>query len=432
MQRLNKLIGHITAETSDEGQNKLVSSWCIGENENRQTDESSSKTFTRVTIKIAFPDNSMADERYGGIGTIAFLEGELLKPKTQSKTVFIFMHPSGVQNLLPMPMAMARSGLHVVTCTSRYPNNDSCLIMEKVLIDLSECIKHMKKHFGYEKIVLAGWSGGGSLSSFYQAQAESKNRITCTPAGDAIDLSGLVPADGLLILAAHTSRAKIFTEWIDPAVMDESDPTVRDLELDLWDPRNPNKPPFTKEYIARFRQAQVDRNRRITRWAVAKLREVESQSQLGKDTWKRSNRDHPFVVRCTQADLRRIDVNLEPNGRVPTSLEELAAENHSPVGLARFTTCRSWLSQWSYDLSNADGVSSLRNVSVPVLVLENGSDHLVPNSHPQQMYQAIPHNNKLYIRAEGATHYYYKQKELMAEVILKMKVFLKEQRLWHE
>jgi len=38
----------------------------------------------------------------------------------------------GIQNLLPLPMALARAGLHVVTCTSRYPNNDSCLIMEKV------------------------------------------------------------------------------------------------------------------------------------------------------------------------------------------------------------------------------------------------------------------------------------------------------------
>ena len=28
----------------------------------------------------------------------------------------------------------------------------------------------------------------------------------------------------------------------------------------------------------------------------------------------------------------------------------------SPVGLARFCTLRSWLSQWSYDDANGDGV----------------------------------------------------------------------------
>ena len=38
-----------------------------------------------------------------------------------------------------------------------------------------------------------------------------------------------------------SSRAKIFTEWLDPAPLDENDPSKRDVALDLWDPRNPNK-----------------------------------------------------------------------------------------------------------------------------------------------------------------------------------------------
>jgi len=336
---------------------------------------------------------------------------------------------SGIQNLLPMPNAMARAGFHVVTCTSRYPNNDSCLIMEKVAIDLGECIKHVRSKYAYEKVVLCGWSGGGSLSSFYQAQAElpPNKRISKTPAGDPVDLSGLVPADGLLILAAHTSRAKIFTEWIDPAVLDEEDPSIRDVELDLWDSRNPNKAPFSPEYVARFRQAQIARNRRITKWALAKLDELNTTST--DKGWKQKLRDHPFVVRCTQADLRRVDPTLEPNGRVMTSLADLAAENHSPVGLSRFTTCRSWLSQWSYDLSNADGVRSLENVSVPVLVLENGADHLVPNVHPQQMFKAVRHNKKKYVEVKGATHYYFNRKDLMVYAIKEITGFLKEHKL---
>mmetsp|Transcript_3663 Transcript_3663/g.4210 ORF Transcript_3663/g.4210 Transcript_3663/m.4210 type:complete len:191 (-) Transcript_3663:931-1503(-) len=158
-----------------------------------------------------------------------------------------------------MPNAMARAGLHVVTCTSRYPNNDSCLIMEKVAVDLGACVRHMKEKFGYKKVILAGWSGGGSLSSFYQAQAESPT-ISHTPAGDKVDLkqADLIPADGLLIMAAHISRAKIFTEWLDPAVLDETDPSKRDLEFDLYDPNNPNKPPFSKNYVERFRKVSIN------------------------------------------------------------------------------------------------------------------------------------------------------------------------------
>lgn len=417
-QRVKVLAGHLQVNN------------CIGEMENRSKDESAPTSFKRVALKMAFMDTSQADERYGGSGDIAILEGELLLPPTKSKTFIVFMHPSGIQNLLPMPMAMAKSGLHVVCCTSRYPNNDTCLIMEKVLVDLSECIKHVKQKYGYEKVLLAGWSGGGSLSSFYQAQAElpADKRIKHTPAGDRVDLSGLEPVDGMLILAAHTSRAKIFTEWIDPAVMDEADPGVRDYELDLWDPRNPNKAPFTKEYVARFRQAQIDRNRRITKWAIAKLREVESASQ-DKSSFKQQVRDHPFVVRCTQADPRRLDLTLDPNGRVPTTLQALAQENHSPVGLARFTTCRAWLSQWSYDLSNADGVSCLATVRAPILVLQNGADHLVPHTHGDAMFAAVSHNRKKFVKVDGATHYYFQQKELMAYAIGEIKAFMVEHNL---
>ena len=64
--------------------------------------------------------------------------------------------------------------------------------------------------------------------------------LTRTPAGDVVDLpaADLIPADGLLIMAAHASRARIFTEWLDPAVLDEDKPFVRDCDLDLFHPSN--------------------------------------------------------------------------------------------------------------------------------------------------------------------------------------------------
>ena len=41
-----------------------------------------------------------------------------------------------------------------------------------VIRDLGAWIRHAREVLGYHHIVLAGWSGGGSLSMFYQAQAE--------------------------------------------------------------------------------------------------------------------------------------------------------------------------------------------------------------------------------------------------------------------
>jgi hypothetical protein len=199
--RLSRLVGHI--RPSD----------VIGESANLEdpnlelasADSLFVHRFTRVPIKIGFVDASQADERYGGSGDMVALEGELLKPPTDSRTVLVFMHPSGIMSLLPMPVALARAGVHVCCAVSRYPNNDSALIMEKCVIDLSKYVKCLKERHGYQKVVLVGWSGGGSLSTFYQAEAEQPT-VLHTPAGDPLDLSaaGLHAADGLMLMAAHT------------------------------------------------------------------------------------------------------------------------------------------------------------------------------------------------------------------------------------
>ena len=178
---------------------------------------------------------------------------------------------------LPIVNGLARAGHHVICCNSRYRGTDSALLMEKVVEDLGACIKDAKNRLGYEKVVLAGWSGGGSLAAFYQQQAQHAT-VTSSPSGDGPDLTklGLIPADGIMLVAAHISRHGTMTEWLDASILDESDPTKRDPELDLYDPRNPNQPPYSEDFLARYRQAQIDRNRRITAWVKGKLAELEA------------------------------------------------------------------------------------------------------------------------------------------------------------
>ncbi|WP_343232229.1 TetR/AcrR family transcriptional regulator, partial [Mycolicibacterium sp. CBMA 361] len=45
---------------------------------------------------------------------------------------------------------------------------------------------------------------------------------------------------GLMLLAAHISRHGTMTEWMDASILDETDPSKRDAELDLYNPDNPN------------------------------------------------------------------------------------------------------------------------------------------------------------------------------------------------
>jgi hypothetical protein len=137
--------------------------------------------------------------------------------------------------------------------------------MEKVAVDLGAYVRHAREVLGYRRVVLVGWSGGGSLSLFYQSEALAPS-VTETPAGDPVDLAsaGLQPADAIVFVAAHMSRARILSEWIDPSVRDELDPDRRDVELDLYDPRNPHRAPYRSDYVVRFREAQLGRVRRIT------------------------------------------------------------------------------------------------------------------------------------------------------------------------
>jgi len=399
---------------------------CIGERDaaDQQSSQRSTK-FEREVLKIVFFDASIADEKYGGSGDVVVLEGELLKPPNDSKTILIFMHPSAQMNVLPLPVALAKSGVHVCTACSRYPNNDSTLIMERCLLDLGQYISHLKKKLGYVKVVLCGWSGGGSLSTYYQAESESPT-VTNLPSGEPFDIAqhALTPADGLMLLAAHTSRARIFTEWLDPAVLDERDPSQRDADLDLYG--TAHQAPFDAAFLLRYREAQVARNRRITAWVKQRLAAITAESQTAGD-WRQRRRDEGFVVHCTQADPRRLDVKLDPSDRPAATIGALSAENNSPAGLGRFCTLRSWLSQWSCDESRADTLRCMPRVRAPVLIVGNGADHLCCPSNQTDAFGAVSHSNKELYVVRGASHYYLGQRDKLDEAVGVMWAWLTKQ-----
>jgi pimeloyl-ACP methyl ester carboxylesterase len=365
----------------------------------------------RESYGVAYREQSAFKDTYGGEPGSVFIECMRILPANHpAKTVLVFSHPIGGGSFLPIMSQLARAGLHVLFVNTRYRGNDSALIMEKCLLDLGAGIKDAVARFGYEKVVLGGWSGGGSLSLFYQEQAE-RPTIEATPAGDPIDLrsAGLVPADGIMLIAAHVSRSVTLTEWMDPSIVDERDPDVRERALDLYDPANPAQPPYDAAYLARFRAAQIARNRRITAWARDRL-----AARIAADG---PGAEEGFVVHGTMADPRWLDASVDPNDRVPGTcyLGDPRTVNMGPVGLARFCTLRSWLSQWSFDESRAHGERNGANVHCPVLVIGNTADNACTPSHTQRVYDAIPHDEKVRVDIAGASHYYSGQPEHCAE-----------------
>ena len=369
----------------------------------------------RIPVIVSFDESALYTETYGFAGTsgTVFLEGQRLVPRGKpAEVVILFMHPSSTLQLMPLPAALARAGIHVLCAGSRYAKNDTAAIMEKVAIDLGAYVRHAKQELGYKTVILGGWSGGGSLALFYQSEAENPT-ITATPAGDPVDLTkaDLMPADAVTLLAAHVSRAVTLTEWMDPSVKDEFNPDDREVELDLYDPANPNQPPFAPDYLARFRGCQIARNRKITAWVFEMLETLEKRGT--------AELERAFVVHRTMADPRWLDITLEPNDRKANwcYLGNPETVNGGRVGIARFNTLRSWLSQWSFDESRANGEACAKLISAPTIVIENSADDAAPSSHATRLFGAVASADKEHHSIQGATHYYRNQPEQLAQAV---------------
>ena len=376
-------------------------------------------------VHIRFAETAAFKDVYGFAGNqgVVNLEGIRFVPRGRpSGTLLIYMHPASTLQLLPMPRAMAERGVHVLCAGSRYARNDSALIMENVVVDLGAYVRHARTVWGYEKIVIAGWSGGGSLALFYQSQAERPS-ITHTPAGDPCNImtAGLIPADAFIFQAAHVSRAVVLTDWIDPSVLDENDPDRRDPALDLYHPDN--QPPYSAEFLTRFRAAQLARVRRRTAWVRETLEMLRARG--GREL------ERGFVTHRTMAEPRFLDAAIDPNDRpIGTCFMGIPETvNTGPVGSARFSTLRAWLSQWSPDDTNAHGEKCAAQISVPMLAIEHSADDAVPQPHTHRIYQACASTDKTMQCIQGALHYFQGQPALLAQAADTCVSWMQDRRL---
>jgi pimeloyl-ACP methyl ester carboxylesterase len=225
-----------------------------------------------------------------------------------------------------------------------------------------------------------------------------------------------------VMLNAHPSRARLNTEWLDPAVIDEHQPFERDPSLDMFRPDN--GPPFSHDFIARYRSAQLARNRRISAWAEGRLLAIRDggHTPAGLD-------DLAFVVAGTAADLRFLDGTIDPSDRQigVTLWGPPQVVNYLPAGISRVTTLRSWLNQWSIDHTNADSLRWLPEIDVPVCVVLGSADPTVMPAMAEQMHAAAVRAPVRELKmVKGATHYFEGQPDLLDEALDHIAAFVDE------
>ena len=274
---------------------------------------------------------------------------------------------------------MARRGYGYLGWNTRFRGAEPFFLLEHALIDIGAGVTWLREQAGVDTVVLVGNSGGGSLMGAYQSQAASPN-ISATRGLTLPDAVQALPAcDYYISLNAHPGRPEVLTAWMDPAIVDETDPTSTEPELSMFNPDN--GPPYSPEFVTRYRDAQVARNNRITDWCIAELDRLPALGMA----------DRAFNMYRTWADPRLMDGDLDPSDRTVgvCYAGDPQKANYSPRGIGLTNTCRTWLSMWSLKESQCQGVPHLRRITVPSLVLQSTADTGVFPSDARVIHDAL-------------------------------------------
>lgn len=280
---------------------------------------------------------------------------------------------------------LAARGFAFLGWNTRFRGNEPFFLLEHALIDIGEGVRWLRQQAGIQRVILIGNSGGGSLMAAYQSQATTPN-ITATRGLQLPEAVTAMPAcDAYISLNAHAGRPEVLTDWMDPAVADERDPMSIEPSLNMFD--KAHGPPYSPEFIARYRAAQVARNDRITDWVLAELDRVQALGRV----------DRAFSMYRTWADLRLLDGSIDPSDRTVgvCYAGDPETANFSPRGIGLTNTLRTWLSMWSLKESQCRGAPHLQRISVPALVLQSMADSGVFPADAQAIFDALGSAEKL-------------------------------------
>ena len=288
----------------------------------------------------------------------------------------------------------AARGVGFLGWNTRYRGAEDQFILEHALIDIGVGMRWLREKAGVETIVILGNSGGGSLMGAYQAESMTPSLMHQAKGATQTALGSLEGAALYISLNAHQGRPDVLTDWMDPSVVDEFDPTKTDKALDPFNPAN--GPPYSAEFIAKYRTAQRARNQRITDWAkgeLARLNEAGIPDSL-------------FALHRTWADLRFMDPAIDPSERpCPGCYRGHPAEANKYPGIGRANSLRTWLSMWSLETSKCKGGEHLAKLALPALVVQSTADMGVFPSDARKIFDALGTKDKRLAMVPGA-HYF--------------------------
>ena len=290
---------------------------------------------------------------------------------------------------------LATRGIGFLGWNTRFRGFESTFLLDHALVDIGVGVRWLRETQGIETVVLLGNSGGGSLMAAYQAQAVHHHVTPLDGMRPAAGLTDLPAADGYVASAAHPGRPDVLTAWMDASVTDENDALATDPDLDLFGARN--GPPYSSDFIARYRAAQIARNEAITDGAEAELTRVRAAGYS----------DRPFTVLRTWADPRMVDPALEPTRRQANMCYAgpPVKANRSAYGIAAACTLRNWIGMWSLRHAQTRAEPHLALIDCPALVINADQDTGVYPSDAQRIHDALGSDDKALLSID-TDHYF--------------------------
>jgi hypothetical protein len=219
--------------------------------------------------------------------------------------------------------------------------------------------------------------------------------------------------DGLMLMAPHVGQGPLLLRLIDPSVTDERDPMSIDAALDPYHPGNgflepPQSSTYAPDFVAAYRDAQRARVQRIDDEARQRIddgRQARERYEVSGDPAdrRRSLATGIITVYRTDADLRSVDLSMDPNARPYGSLFGRRPDltNYGVLGFGRLTTPEAWLSTWSGLSSRADLVRCARGVRLPVLVVELTGDQACFPADARAIAEAFASDNVTHVEVAG-------------------------------
>ena len=369
----------------------------------------------RYIALARIPDTTVTTARELTAHDKAAVSG-LLRVVPGATTVAFLMHPRQDFSHHVLVPELLRHGFAVWTQGARSMGNDLTLLHEQALLDMAADHVFLRQR-GFENVVAVGHSGGAALAAFYlqQAARPPAQRLAATPGGKPVPLgeAEMPLADGLMLMAPHPGQGALLQRVIDPSVVDEGDPLSADPDLDPFNPGNGfAEPPASSSYpagfIERYRQAQAARIARID--ALALERVEAARTARGRVTATADPRDRRatlatgvLVVHRTDADLRSVDLSLDPNDRPYGSLFGRRPDltNYGILGFGRLSTPEAWLSTWSANTTRADLAKCALDVDVPTLIVELTGDQACFPADAERFASLFPHHDVTRTRVPG-------------------------------